>query len=192
MLIASGVVRSDIRSSFGSSTTTAPGVTLTLTIKLVNTNNACAALSGYAIYMWHCNRDGLYSLYSSGIQDENYLRGVQVTDDNGEVTFTTIYPACYSGRWPHIHFEVYPSLASATTYANRVLVSQFAMPDDVNNIVFASTGYSASISNYAATSLSSDNVFGDNTDAQITAMTPTCSGSVAAGYTGTVTVGVAR
>jgi protocatechuate 3,4-dioxygenase beta subunit len=166
-------------------------VPLTLTITLVNTNSSCAVLSGYAIYIWHCNRSGEYSLYSSGIQNENYLRGVQVTDANGQVTFTTIYPACYSGRWPHIHFEVYPSLATATTYANRVLVSQFAMPDSINATVFASTGYSASVSNYAAISLSSDNVFGDNTSAQIAIQTPTITGSVSAGYVGTATVGVA-
>jgi len=43
-------------------------------------------LSGYAIYIWHCNRSGEYSLYSSGVLNENYLRGVQVTDSNGQVT----------------------------------------------------------------------------------------------------------
>ncbi|MFT4253525.1 MAG: intradiol ring-cleavage dioxygenase, partial [Caulobacter sp.] len=184
--------RSDIRSSFGSSTTTAPGVQLTLTITLVNTNNSCAALSGYAIYIWHCTRDGNYSLYSSGIQDENYLRGVQVTDSNGQVTFTTIFPGCYSGRWPHIHFEVYPSLATATGYANRVLVSQFAMPSAICDTVYAgATGYSASVTNKAAITIASDNVFGDNTSAQIAAQTPSLSGSVSAGYTGTVVIGLA-
>jgi protocatechuate 3,4-dioxygenase beta subunit len=190
ILAVSGVVRSDIRSSFGSSTTTAPGVPMTLTITLVNTNNSCAVLSGYAIYLWHCNRSGLYSLYSSGITGENYLRGVQVTDSNGQVTFTSIFPACYSGRWPHIHFEVYPSLATATSYANRILTSQFAMPSAICDTVFATTGYSASITNKAAISLSSDNVFGDNTSAQIAWMTPTMTGDVTNGYTATVTVGV--
>jgi protocatechuate 3,4-dioxygenase beta subunit len=193
VLTASGVVRSDIRTSFGTSTNTAPGVPLTLTITLVNTNAGCAALSGYAIYIWHCTRDGAYSLYSSGITNENYLRGVQVTDANGQVTFTTVYPGCYSGRWPHIHFEVYPSLATATGYANRALVSQLAMPSAVSDTVYAgATGYSASVSNKAAISIASDNVFGDNTSAQIAAMTPTITGSVSAGYTGTVVVGVAR
>jgi protocatechuate 3,4-dioxygenase beta subunit len=193
VLTASGVVRSDIRTSFGTSTNTAPGVQLTLTLTLVNTNAACAALSGYAIYIWHCTRDGAYSLYSSGITNENYLRGVQVTDANGQVTFTTVYPGCYSGRWPHIHFEVYPSLATATGYANRALVSQLAMPSAVSDTVYAgATGYSASVSNKAAISIASDNVFGDNTSAQVAAMTPTITGSVAAGYTGTAVIGVAR
>ena len=53
---------------------------------------------------------GNYSLYSQGAADENYLRGVQAADDDGVVTFQSIFPACYPGRWPHIHFEVYPSL----------------------------------------------------------------------------------
>ncbi|MBI1200855.1 MAG: intradiol ring-cleavage dioxygenase [Phenylobacterium sp.] len=192
VLTQSGVVRSDIRSSFGASTTAAPGVPLALTIKLVNVNAGCTALSGYAIYVWHCTRDGLYSLYSSGVQNENFLRGVQVTDANGEVTFTTIFPGCYSGRYPHIHFEVYPSLAAATAQPSAILTSQFAMPRDVCSTVYGSaTGYSASVTNLAQVTTGNDNVFGDNTSAQIAAMTPSLTGSVAAGYTGTVTVGVA-
>ena len=184
-------MRSDIRSSFGTSTTTAPGVPLVLTITLVNSNMACAPLEGYAIYIWHCNRDGNYSLYSSGVQNENYLRGVQVTDANGQVTFTTIFPACYSGRYPHIHFEIYPSLAAATSYASSVLISQMALPSAICTAVYNNaTGYTQSITNFAAVSISSDNVFGDNTAAQIAQQTPALAGSVSAGYTGTILIGV--
>lgn len=192
VLSESGIVRSDITSSFGSYTGTAEGVPLQLTLTLVDVNNSCEPLEGYAIYLWHCNRSGEYSLYSSDVQDENYLRGVQVTDSNGQVTFTSIYPACYSGRYPHIHFEIYPSLATATSYTNKVLTSQMAMPRDVCSTVYSSaTGYSASVSNLAAVTISSDNVFGDNTSAQIAAQTPSLSGSVSAGYTGTITIGLA-
>ena len=121
----------------------AGGVPMTLKLSVVNSNNNCALLSGYAVYLWHCTREGAYSLYSSGVQDENYLRGVQVTDANGEVTFTSIFPGCYSGRYPHIHFEVYPSLAMATLYTNRILTSQMALPRDVCNTVYAgASGYS--------------------------------------------------
>jgi protocatechuate 3,4-dioxygenase beta subunit len=187
------VVRSDIRSSFISSTTVATGVLLTITLKLVNVNSSCAPIVGAAIYVWHCDALGRYSLYSSGITTESYLRGVQVTDSNGEVTFTTIYPACYSGRWPHIHFEVFTGgLTSASTGRTSTLVSQLAMPAASNVTVFnGSSTYSASISNYSAISLSSDNVFGDDTSAQIAQMTPALSGSVSAGYTGTATIGIA-
>lgn len=191
VLAESGIVRSDIRSSFGSSTTVAPGVPLTLTLSVVNTNNQCAALSGYAIYIWHCTRDGEYSLYSSGIQDENYLRGVQATDGSGLVTFQTIFPGCYSGRYPHIHFEVYPSLATATLYTNKILTSQMALPRDICSTVYSgATGYGTSGNNLASVTTSNDIVFGDNTAAQIAAMTATLSGSIAAGYTGNITIGV--
>ena len=192
VLADTGVVRSDIRSSFGASTGTAAGVPLTLTLTLTNTNNSCVSLEGYAVYLWHCTRDGNYSLYSNSILDENYLRGVQVSDADGVVTFESIFPGCYSGRYPHIHFEVYPSLDLATLYTNKILTSQFAMPRDICSTVYGSAdGYSASVSNLANVTTSSDNVFGDNTAAQITAMTPTLTGSVADGYIGTATIGVA-
>jgi protocatechuate 3,4-dioxygenase beta subunit len=191
VLQQSGVVRSDIRGSFGSSTNTAGGVQLDLAIQVVNSNNSCANLAGYAVYIWHCTREGGYSLYSNGITAENYLRGVQETSDAGIVNFTTIFPGCYSGRYPHIHIEVYPSLSMATLYTNRVLTSQFAMPRDVCSTVYAgATGYSASVSNLAAVTVASDGVFGDNSTVQIAQMTPSLSGTVAAGYTGTILVGV--
>lgn len=191
ILLQNGVVRSDIRSSFNLSSNVAAGVPLTLTLTLVNTNASCALLSGWAVYIWHCTREGGYSLYSSGIQNENYLRGVQATDANGQLTFTTIFPGCYSGRYPHIHFEVFRTLADATGRASSILVSQMALPADVCSTVYANaTGYSGSRSNFAATSVNSDNVFGDNTAAQIAAQTPTLAGSVANGYSGSIIVGV--
>ncbi|WP_432729278.1 intradiol ring-cleavage dioxygenase [Variovorax sp. W6] len=191
ILTASGIVRSDIRSSFIGTTTQAAGVQVALTLTLANTSSSCAPLSGYAIYLWHCDRDGNYSLYSA--PTESYLRGVQVTDSNGQVTFTTIFPGCYSGRWPHIHFEVFQSLSTATTGKNAILTSQLAMPSAVCSAVYPyATGYTKSVANFAAISLSTDNVFGDNTAAQIAAMTPAMSGSVSAGYTATATIGIAR
>lgn len=189
ILSTSGVVRSDIRSSIGGLSGTAPGVQVTLTINLVNTNASCAGLSDYAIYLWHCDADGLYSLYD--VPQQNYLRGVQATDSSGQAVFTTIFPGCYAGRYPHIHFEVYRSLSTATNYANRLLVSQFAMPAAACTAVYAAGGYASSGSRFTQTSTSSDNVFGDNTAAQVTAMTPTLTGSPSVGYTGTVTVGLA-
>jgi protocatechuate 3,4-dioxygenase beta subunit len=191
ILTASGIVRSDIRSSFGTATATAPGLPLQLTITLVNSNMACAPLEGYAIYIWHCDSGGNYSLYSSGLQNQNYLRGVQVTDANGQVTFTTVFPGCYSGRYPHIHFEIYPSLAAATSYASSVLISQMAMPSAVCQAIYNNvSGYSQSITNFAAVSTSTDNVFGDNTAAQLAQQTPSLAGSVSSGYSGTILIGV--
>lgn len=191
-LTASGIVRSDIRSSFGTSTTMAGGIPLTLTITLVNTNAACAVLSGCAIYLWHCNAAGKYSLYD--LPAENYLRGVQLTDGNGQLTFETIFPGCYSGRYPHIHFEVYASTSTATSGRNALLTSQMCLPRDAATAVYAgnSSLYSGSTSNLNGVTIASDNVFGDNTAAQIAAQTPTLSGTATAGYTATITVGLAR
>lgn len=189
VLTSSGIVRSDIRSSFITSTTTAAGLLTTLKIKLVDANNGCAPLVGYAIYVWHCTNTGLYSLYT--VPTESYLRGVQVTDANGEVTFTTIYPGCYSGRWPHIHFEVYKSLDTATTNKNSLLTSQIAMPSAISSSVYNSvSGYSASISNFAQITLASDNVFSAFNATQLAAATPTLTGNTTSGYSGTVTIGL--
>lgn len=182
VLQESGVVRSDIRSSFGSSTNVAGGVPLNLRLTVVNSNNNCAVLAGYAVYLWHCTREGAYSLYSNG---------VQVTDASGVANFTTIFPGAYSGRYPHIHFEVYPSLSSATLYTNRILTSQLALPRDICSTVYGSaSGYSASVSNLAGVTISSDNVFGDNSSAQMAQMTAALTGSVSAGYDGTLLIGV--
>jgi protocatechuate 3,4-dioxygenase beta subunit len=178
VLAESGIVRSDIRSSFGSSTTTAEGVSLKITMTINEFAKDKAPLVGGAVYVWHCDREGRYSLYSQGATDENYLRGVQETDDRGQVSFTTIFPACYSGRWPHVHFEVYPSLAKATNSANKIATSQMALPEAASQAVYATTGYEQSVRNLSRVSLDSDNVFRDGYDLQM----PTITGDAASGY----------
>ena len=180
MLADSGIVRSDITSSFGSSTTVATGVPTTVTLTIQDTVNGCTAMPGAAVYLWHCDQAGLYSLYSNGVTNENYLRGVQEADADGRVTFKTIFPAAYSGRWPHMHFEVYASLADATGGGSPITTSQLALPEDVCNVVFATAGYEQSVQNLAQTSLERDMVFGDDGAAH---QIPTTAGSVADGYT---------
>ncbi len=187
VLEASGVVRRDIRSSFGNSTTKADGVPLTVTLTLLDNANGCSPLAGAAVYVWHCDRNGKYSLYDSGLKNENYLRGVQEADSNGQLTFSTIYPGAYSGRWPHIHFEVFESMSN-TSAAGRVLtVSQIALAEKACNEVYATEGYESSARNFPKTSLTSDNVFGD--DGGIYQLA-TISGSVAGGYTAALNVTV--
>ena len=180
VLAESGIVRSDITSSFGSSTTVATGVPTTVTLTVRDTANGCTAMPGAAVYLWHCDQAGLYSLYSDGVTNENYLRGVQEADADGRVTFKTIFPAAYSGRWPHMHFEVYASLGDATGGGSPITTSQLALPEDVCNAVFATAGYEQSVQNLAQTSLERDMVFGDDGAAH---QIPTTAGSVADGYT---------
>ncbi|XAS67422.1 intradiol ring-cleavage dioxygenase [Micrococcaceae bacterium Sec5.7] len=192
VLEASGVVRQDITSSFGSSTTRVDGVPLTVTLTLLDGSartgaNGCEPLIGAAVYAWHCDRDGKYSMYDSGLDNENYLRGVQEADANGLVTFTTIYPGAYNGRWPHIHFEVFESMSSATAAGKVLAVSQIALTDAACKEVYASAGYEASAQNFPNTTLKSDNVFGD--DGAIYQLA-TIAGSVSGGYTAGLNVTV--
>lgn len=183
-LSQSGIVRSDIRSSFGTYAGTAAGIPLDVTLTLVNVNANCAPLVGRAVYVWHCDINGQYSLYT--VSAQNYLRGVQQTDANGDVTFRTIFPACYSGRWPHIHFEVYSSIGRATAGGNASKTSQLALPQDVCSAVYATSNYTGSAANLAGVSLSSDNIFSDGSSLQLASVT----GSVSAGYVATLQVGV--
>jgi protocatechuate 3,4-dioxygenase beta subunit len=182
----SGVVRSDVRSSYGTSTTTAQGVPLTIKLTVKDLASS-SALDGAAVYLWHCNREGQYSLYSSGVENENYLRGVQPTDDTGTATFTSIFPACYDGRWPHIHFEVYGSVADATTSGPIVKTSQIALPQATCETVYATTGYEQSVQNLSRVSLTTDMVFRDDGGVHQLA---TMSGDASKGYTAALTIGV--
>jgi protocatechuate 3,4-dioxygenase beta subunit len=188
VLSESGIVRSDITSSFGSAGGVAQGVPVTVRLRVYDLNGSdVTALSGAAVYLWHCDRDGNYSMYSDAVADENYLRGMQETDRTGRVEFTSIFPACYSGRWPHMHFEVYESLDDATSYRNKLRTSQLALPQDACEEVYGSAeGYDASVSNLAAVSLDSDMVFADGHSLQLATVT----GSVDDGYTISLNVAV--
>lgn len=186
-LLLSGIVRSDIRSSVAGASGTAAGVPMTVTLQLVDTGSSCSVLAGFAVYLWHCDAGGNYSMYSSAALNQNYLRGVQVSDADGRVTFTTIVPGCYAGRWPHMHFEVFRTLAAATSGANDIRTSQLALPADVCQAVYAQSGYTGSAANLAGVSLASDGIFSDGVSLQLATVT----GSVAAGYAATLRVGVA-
>ncbi|ANS24965.1 catechol 1,2-dioxygenase [Rhodococcus opacus] len=189
VLVESGIVRQDIRSSFGAYSGTAEGVATTIELNLQDLTKDCAAGEGMAVYLWHCDRDGEYSLYGQGITEQNSLRGVQVADSAGRVSFTSIFPACYSGRWPHIHFEVFDSLESAVAGEDARLTSQIAVPQDACTTVFAyDSGYANSVGNLSKVSLDSDNVFGDGWDAELA----TVSGEPATGMSISITIGVAE
>ena len=187
VLAQSGIVRRDIRSSFGTSTTTARGVPLTIKLTIQDAATNCAPMTGAAVYLWHCDQAGNYSLYSQAAASENYLRGVQATDGSGVVTFQSVFPACYSGRWPHIHFEVYSNLEAATNEANKIATSQIALPKAACDLVYATDGYGQSVATLAQVSLQSDMVFGD--DGGIHEL-GTITGDVSSGMTVALTVPV--
>jgi protocatechuate 3,4-dioxygenase beta subunit len=161
--------RSDIRE--GKS-----GTLLTLTIRVVNTANGCAAVPNANVEIWHVDAAGNYSQYGTQTT-QTYLRGIQTTNSNGDVTFTTIYPGWYQGRATHIHVEV-------TMAGRSVKVTQIAFPESVNNTVHASGVYASRGTN--PISNLSDGIFSDSLSSEI--VTPT--GSVGGGYAATFQVGI--
>lgn len=184
VLEQSGIVRRDLRTSFVTGSATAEGVPFEFELTVLDVANGGAPFAGVAVYAWHCNRAGEYSLYSTGLENENYLRGVQIADADGKVRFVSIFPACYSGRWPHVHFEVYADQASITDATKSIATSQMALPEDV---VYATSGYEQSVSNLARLSLSTDNVFGDDSGVH---QLGTVAGIVEDGYVTSLTVPV--
>lgn len=179
----SAMVRADIREG-------RTGVALTLRIKLVDVNNSCAPITGAWVYIWHCDKDGLYSGYNAsnnaGQANLTYLRGIQQTDSSGRVTFRTVYPGWYAGRITHVHCMVFlagSSLGSSSSSA--MATTQFAFPATITTAVYGSALY-AKGQNTSVTSFASDNVFSDGTSTEML----TLSGSVAAGFAGGIVLGI--
>lgn len=178
-----GIVRSDLTSSFGGSSGVADGIPVAFNLSMVDAATG-SAIPGAVVYLWHCTAGGQYSIYE--IEDENYLRGVQVADDAGRITFTSIFPGCYAGRWPHAHFEVYTSIEDATAGSSAIKTSQLALPQSDCEIVYADSRYRDSARNLSQLSLDTDNVFSDGWTDQLA----TVSGSVSEGYVASLLVRV--
>jgi len=158
-----------------------PGLPLTLTLTVVNTNASCAPASGLLVEIWQCDAAGNYSEYSqpgfNGV-GQTFLRGLQTTDANGQVTFNTVYPGWYMGRATHIHVEVYRNGANVKT-------TQVAFPEDVSRAVYATGVYAFKGQN--TTTNAGDMVFSDGVQQELAALT----GSASSGYTATLRIGVA-
>ena len=153
-----------------------PGLPLALTLTVVNAATGCAPVANASVEIWQCDHQGVYSEYGAG-RGQTFLRGIQVTDAQGQVTFETVYPGWYQGRATHIHVEV-------TLNGRSVKVTQIAFPEDVTAEVYRTAVYAANGQN--TTNNSRDNVFGDSLSQEMIAL----SGSPASGFTGTFTVGV--
>jgi protocatechuate 3,4-dioxygenase beta subunit len=186
VLTESGVVREDITRSFGKSSGVAEGVATTVEMTLLDVADSGKPLTGAAVYLWHCDIAGRYSLYDEEIAGENYLRGVQESDTRGKLSFKTIFPAAYAGRWPHIHFEVYETLDAATQGSGKLRTSQIAIPEEICQTVYATNGYEQSVANMSQTSLETDMVFSDGYRSQLATVT----GSVEDGIGLALNVGV--
>ncbi len=166
------------------------GLPLTLNFAVVNTNSSCAAVSGARVDIWHCNKDGYYSGYGSqtggslGTQSyigQTWLRGFQLADANGQVQFTTIYPGWYQGRATHIHLEVFVAgILKKTT--------QITFPETISDAVHVTSLYAAHGTNTMRNS--ADGIF-NNSSTDLANETIALTGSTAAGYSGSYTLGIA-
>jgi protocatechuate 3,4-dioxygenase beta subunit len=181
VLAESGIVRRDITASFGKSSGVAEGIPTAIEMTLLDVAAGGTPLAGAAVYVWHCNIDGQYSMYDQDIADENYLRGVQQSDSDGKVEFASIFPGAYAGRWPHIHFEVYRSLDAATSAGSKLKTSQLALPKNACELVYATQGYEQSVQNLAQTSLDTDNVFSDGYASQLATTSGTVGSRISIG-----------
>jgi len=167
------------------------GVSLTVNFVVVNTNDNCNAVEGVRVDIWSCNPNGYYSGYddqaggvstvSNSYGGETWLRGYQLSDSAGAITFSTIYPGWYSGRATHLHIEVYIDSVLKKT-------GQLAFPEAISDVVQVSTYYAAHGVN--PLSNSADRVFG-NSATDLANETFSVTGSVSAGYAATYTIGLA-
>jgi protocatechuate 3,4-dioxygenase beta subunit len=153
-----------------------PGLPLALTLTVVNAASGCAPVANASVEIWQCDHEGVYSEYGEG-RGQTFLRGIQITDAQGQVTFETLYPGWYQGRATHIHVEV-------SVNGRSVKVTQIAFPEDITAEVYRTGVYAAK--GQSTTTNARDNVFADSVAQEMIAL----SGNTSSGFSGTFTVGV--
>lgn len=162
--------RSDIRIDPSNDVMTA-GVILDLAFNISQlSDNACVPLSGIKVDIWHCDSEGIYSDTDELGMDtvgQKFLRGYQISDENGSVQFRTIYPGWYAGRAVHIHFKM-------RTDEGYEFTSQLFFDDALTDEVFANAPYNTrgerSLRN------DDDNIFGGSGNLMMLDLTPTADG----------------
>jgi protocatechuate 3,4-dioxygenase beta subunit len=158
------------------------GVPLAVTLTVLDVGGSCAPIKNARVDIWQCDAAGVYSGYSQPGHDtvaQTFMRGIQLTDADGLVTFDTVYPGWYQGRVTHIHYEVFLN-------DGLVATSQIAFPDATTTEVYASDLYASHGQNTSVPTVADDQVFSDGTDGEMITLT----GDVTSGYQGTLTVGV--
>lgn len=134
------------------------GLALLITLSIKDNSADCAPLENTYVDIWHCDADGNYSEYGgtqmqqTDYTSQHFLRGRQLTDANGQVSFISIFPGWYKGRAPHIHVEVLDEGLSS------LKVTQIAFPKQICDTVYSTNGYNGA----ADTENESDNVFSDS------------------------------
>jgi len=174
-------IRSDIRLG-------RTGVPLRLKITVTDAST-CRPLKGAAVDIWHADGLGAYSDESSqGTVGQTWLRGVQITDANGLVRFTTVYPGFYRGRAPHIHAKVHTGGSRAGTHytgGHVVHTGQFFFPEATSTQVYRTSPYTHDPN--TRTRNAEDRVYtGQHGAGSVLRL----SGSAAAGLRGAITLAV--
>ncbi|MFN0219110.1 MAG: intradiol ring-cleavage dioxygenase [Hyphomicrobium sp.] len=113
-----------------------PGAPVTLALRVIAVGS-CAPLANARVEVWHADATGFYSGYDRqgergdvSTKGATFLRGAQITDADGRVTFRTIYPGWYPGRTPHIHVKAFLD-------AKTLVTGQIYFPDDVSAKIYA-------------------------------------------------------
>ncbi|MCC8409456.1 hypothetical protein LJ707_10980 [Mucilaginibacter sp. UR6-1] len=153
------------------------GIPLLMNLTIQDQSNSCTPLANVLVDVWQCDKDGLYSQYNTQT-GANYLRGRQTTDNNGQVSFISIFPGWYRGRAPHIHVEV------LTPGGNSLLVTQIAFPVSAYTAVYATNDYNGA----PDTSNTQDSIFADSLSRN---MADSITGNITDGYTLTKRIVVA-
>ena len=161
-----------------------PGLPLRLNIKVYNANNsACAPLPGVHVDLWHSNGAGIYSdVANLGSAGKTFLRGYQVTDTDGMVSFNTIYPGWYKGRTPHIHLKT--RMFNATGNQTLEASTQFFFDDAITDDVYAKNSpYNTRGARHIRNP--EDYFYGGKTSLLVP-----LKGSATSGYTGAISIGI--
>lgn len=182
---ASGLLRHDIRPNLSGDGLAAAGLRMDLTMTLLAAGYAQTPIRNAAVYVWHSDAQGEYSVY--GRNDADYLRGIGITDASGRVSFTTIYPGTYRGREPHIHFEIYPSLDAVRKASACILRSRILFPEATTREI-----YKSNLVYRPSLKLFDELVFGRPGAASPTARTALVSGTAKAGVRASISVPIAR
>jgi protocatechuate 3,4-dioxygenase beta subunit len=132
----SGLLRRDIRTNINNEGLGASGLLLDLNIRVIRAGRLQQPVPGAAVYVWHSDANGEYSVY--GRNDATYLRGIGTTGADGRVQFKSIYPGTYHGREPHVHFEIYRSLNETQALSQCLLRSRVLFPESVTREIYKS------------------------------------------------------
>ncbi|HEY1547829.1 MAG TPA: hypothetical protein VGG28_08415 [Kofleriaceae bacterium] len=181
---ADGFARSDITANLDG-TSVQTGIPLALTFYIYDAQNSCTPYVGAQVDIWHCNATGVYSdISSESTSTEQWLRGYQISDSTGKVTFTTIVPGWYQGRTTHIHLRIRSSYDEAAGLSDGTNTTQvFFAQTLIDTIATTITPYNSEGTN--STTNASDRVYSQQTDGK---NEMSLTGDTTAGYAATFSI----